>query len=80
MKRTVTEFEIGLIRKLHQRGKMIEKEVINAILGGKLWKEDLSPQDKEGFKARILEHLPVSIYNYIVGQPNGLAVIKQEPL
>ena len=79
MPRTVSEFEIGLLGKLHARRKVIEKEVANALLGHKFWEEDLDPSDEENFKKNIVRVLPLAVYNHIVGKPKGLITIKQEP-
>ena len=79
MNRTVNEFEIGLLGKLYNRQRPIEKEVANALLGRNFWKEDLNPSDEENFKKQITDVLPYSVYWHIVGKPKGLVTIKQEP-
>ena len=75
MKNAITAFQVGLINKLVKRGKVIEKEVFNAIVGYKAIKEDLTPQNIE---AQLQEIYPITLYNRMVYNPSCMK-IKQEP-
>ena len=70
----VTSFQAGLIKKLLERGKEIEFEVFNAIIGVSILNENLQPDTAQD---KLKEIFPVTLFNRTVGTstPN----IKQEP-
>ena len=74
MPHVITDFQAGLIKKLLERGKPIEREVLNAIVGWNLLDEDLRPEDAPE-KLRAL--FPETLINRTVGVNN--LTIKTEP-
>ena len=74
MPRIITDFQVGLVRKLLERGKIIGKEVFNAIVGFDLLKEDIGP---ENAYEKLKDIFPATLLNRTV-KANSL-VIKQEP-
>ena len=74
MSHNINLFQIGLVNQLVKRGKPIEKEVFNAIVGYNAISEDL---DNNSIKSKLGEIYPRNIYNRMV-QNTLFIKIKQE--
>ena len=75
MSEKITMFQVGLVNKLIKRGKPIEKEVFNAILGYNAINKDLTG---ENIRETLYDLFPTHLYNRMV-QDTSLVFIKLEP-
>ena len=76
---TISGFEVGLLKHLYKRQKIIEKEVINAIVGANRFTKDLNPEDHKDFRETVIKTLSTAVYNQITETDWSLLAIKQEP-